>query len=534
MDTILIATAFIFGFIARQVGLPPLVGFLTAGFVLNAFGVEKTEILQQLADTGIILLLFSIGLKVKIKNLMAPQVWGTASLHMIITVVLFGAVIYGLSLTGLSYFSGLEVSTCLLISFALSFSSTVFAVKILEEKGEMSSKHGRLAIGILVMQDMFAVIFITISSGKIPSPLAVLLVGLLFLRKPLMKLLDRCGHGELLVLIACILPITGAGLFEYVGLKPDLGALVLGMLLAGYPKTNELATAMFGFKDMFLVGFFLTIGLAELPTLEMFWIALLLVVLVPLKIALFFFLLAKFSLRARTSLLTSMNLANYSEFGLIVGAIGVSQGWFGSVWLVIIAVALSISMIAASPVATMVPLIYSRWNLFLKKFETIERLPGDGIVDIGDANVIVFGMGRIGTGAYDHLKERYGRQVLGIDFDEERVQGHIEKGRKVIHGDASDYDFWQRGMTDAKQINLAFFTMSYSANIAAAKELVKLPRIPTLAAAVRYDDEIKPLKKAGVDFVFDIYEEAGSGFSDHVCGVMSLAEEKTVKTEILS
>jgi len=134
MDTILIATAFIFGFIARQVGLPPLVGFLTAGFVLNAFGVEKTEILQQLADTGIILLLFSIGLKVKIKNLMAPQVWGTASLHMIITVVLFGAVIYGLSLTGLSYFSGLEVSTCLLISFALSFSSTVFAVKYLRKK----------------------------------------------------------------------------------------------------------------------------------------------------------------------------------------------------------------------------------------------------------------------------------------------------------------------------------------------------------------------------------------------------------------
>ena len=178
---------------------------------------------------------------------------------------MFGAVVYALSLAGYSYFSQLTLSTSLLFAFALSFSSTVFAVKMLEEKAEMASNHGRLAIGILIMQDFFAVIFITFSSGKVPSPLALGLVALFFLKKPLGIILDKSGHGELLVLLACILPIAGASVFEYVGLKPDLGALILGMIFAGHPKTDELAKAMFGFKDLFLVGFFLTIGMADLP-----------------------------------------------------------------------------------------------------------------------------------------------------------------------------------------------------------------------------------------------------------------------------
>jgi len=521
MDALLITTAFIFGFTVKQFGLPPLVGFLAAGFALNSFGVETTEILHKLSDIGIILLLFSIGLKVNIKRLLAPQILGTASLHMIIIVAVLGAVVYGFSLAGLSFFKKLDLPTSLLIAFALSFSSTVFAVKVLEEKKEMSSKHGRLAIGILVMQDLFAVIFITLTSGKVPSLLALGLFGLFFLRKPLLALMDRSGHGELLVLLACILPVAGAGVFEYVGLKPDLGALVLGMLLAGYPKSDELAKAMFGFKDMFLVGFFLTIGMAELPNIEMIGAALLLVAFVPLKTVLFFILLTRFSLRARTSLLTSMNLANYSEFGLIVGAVGVRQGWFGSEWLVIIAVALSISMMAASPVAALTPRIYSRWNSFFRKFETRTRLPGDDIVDIGAATIAVFGMGRVGTGVYNNLRRRYGKQVIGLDYDEERIQLHVKEGRKVIYGDAADYDFWQRKITASRQINYVFLTMSHTANLAAAQSISEFRHVSTLAATVRYNDEITPLKKAGVDLVFDIYDEAGSGFSNHVCELVT-------------
>lgn len=169
MDPIWIAVAFVFGFLAKQVSLPPLVGFLLAEFVLKFFGIEGGETLQQIADLGVTLLLFSIGLKLDVKGLLKPEVWGTASLHLVITVVVFGGAFYGLSLAGVSLFAGLDLATAAMIAFALSFSSTVFAVKVLEERGEMPSIHGRVSIGILIVQDIAAVVFLTLSTGKIPS-----------------------------------------------------------------------------------------------------------------------------------------------------------------------------------------------------------------------------------------------------------------------------------------------------------------------------------------------------------------------------
>ena len=422
MEALLIVVAFFFGFVVKQIGLPPLVGFLCAGFVLNLLGYEASPIIEELANVGILLLLFSIGLKVQLKKLFEPQIWGTASLHMLATTIVFSLVLLGLGWLGVSYFATINGSTALLVAFALSFSSTVFAVKILEEKAEMTSKPSRIAIGILIMQDLFAVIFITFSTGKLPSPWALLLLLLVFVRKPLMIVLKRSGHGELLVLLACILPLAAANLFEIVGLKPDLGALILGMLLAGGPKTDELAKAMLGFKDLFLVGFFLTIGLAEVPDFSMIGPVMFLVVLIPFKIILFFLLLTRFQLRARTALISSATLANYSEFGLIVAGVGYASGWLSGEWLAILAVAVSVSMIAASLLTPLVSVFYSRYKSQLKRFETVERLPEDREIDIGEATVAVLGMGRIGTAAYDNLREKYGKSVVGLDFDDVRIR----------------------------------------------------------------------------------------------------------------
>ncbi|WP_028584087.1 cation:proton antiporter family protein [Desulfogranum mediterraneum] len=518
MDILFIVIAFVLGFLARQLGLPPLVGFLAGGFVLNLMGQEASETLHQLADVGILLLLFSIGLKVQPKRLLQPQVWGSAASHMLLTVIGFTLILQGLGLLGIGCFRDLELSTTLLFAFALSFSSTVFAVKILEEQGEMTSGHGRLAIGILIMQDLFAVLFITFSSGKLPSPLALGLLLLLFVKRPLGKILDRSGHGELLVLLACILPLAGAALFEHVGLKPDLGALILGMLLGGHAKTDELAKAMFGFKDLFLVGFFLTIGMTELPGLEAVLIAALLVLLVPLKSVLFFLLLTRFRLRARTSLLSSLNLSNYSEFGLIVSTIGVTQGWLGSEWLVIIAVAVSFSMVAASPLNSLAPVFYRRWAGLLKRCETRRRLSGEEAVDIGGARVAVLGMGRVGTGAYEQLTDRYGYRVIGLDFDEERVAAHQAAGRAVIQGDAADEIFWQRGIANPGQLSMLFLTMSHPSNLKAAKNIQEAlgRESMVIAATARYDDELQALRQGGVERVFYLYGEAGAGFVDHV------------------
>ena len=520
MDPIWITIAFFLGFGARQVGLPPLVGFLAAGFVLNGIGIEGGETLEIIAHLGVYLLLFSIGLKLQVRSLLKPKIWAAGTIHMLITVVLFSGAIFGLSLAFTSLFGSLDFKMSLLIAFALSFSSTVFAVKVLEEKGEMTALHGRVAIGILIIQDIAAVIFLTFSLGKIPSFWALLLLALLpVIRFLLNGILDRCGHGELLVLAGMFMGlVVGAAAFEMVELKPDLGALIIGMLLANHPKASELAKSLMGFKDIFLVGFFLSIGLSGAPTLETLGIAALLTLAMPIKVALFFFLLTRFKLRARTSLLTSLSLANFSEFGLLVSYVGAKNGWIGNEWLVVMAIALSITFVVAAPLNSSSHFIYSRFADILKSFQTRSRLPEEESIDPGDARIAIFGMGRVGTGAYDFMRERHGEKVIGFDFDPEIIRQHQEAGRNVIKGDPMDSDFWDRAETEKYKVELIMLAMSsMTENIKVARQLRSLKFPGLIAATARYDDEVEALKKAGVDAAFNIYGEAGAGFAGHIC-----------------
>ncbi len=530
MDPLWILIAFTLGFVVNRVGLPPLVGYLIAGFVLQALGVEGGETLEEIADLGVTLLLFSIGLKLRLRTLAKPEIWAGASIHMMVTVIVFGGGIYALSRIGLPTFSDLDLKFSLLMAFALSFSSTVFAVKVLEERGEMSSLHGRVSIGILIMQDIFAVLFLTFSTGKIPSPWAIALVGGLLVARPVFfAILNRVGHRELLLLFSIFLALgLGVGGFEYVGLKPDLGALFVGILVAGHPKAEEMAKGLLSFKDLFLVGFFLSIGLAGAPTLQAVGLGGLLAVGVIFKVVLFFLLLTRFKLRARTSLLASFSLANGSEFGLLVVTTGFKNGWIGSEWLTIFAISLSMTLVLASPVNTYVHSIYSRLSRRLKSFETKVRLAEDQPIDPGDAKVAVFGMGRIGTGVYDDMRQRYGEVVIGIDFDEETVQKHIGAGRKVIFGDPTDYDFWAKGGQGKGKIQTVLLTLpEHTANMTVVSQLTELKFIGSIAAVAKFDDEIEELKESGAHVVFNLYAEAGHGFAKHVYETIDSVSGKT-------
>jgi predicted Kef-type K+ transport protein len=135
LDVIWISLAFGLGLLARQGGLPPLVGYLVAGFVLHGLGVEADNVIQEFSGMGVTLLLFTIGLKLKVDSLARPQVWGVASIHMALVVALFVPLFALLGAAGLPLFADLGTAEASLLAFALSFSSTVFAVKVLEEKG---------------------------------------------------------------------------------------------------------------------------------------------------------------------------------------------------------------------------------------------------------------------------------------------------------------------------------------------------------------------------------------------------------------
>ena len=269
-DVSWVALAFFLGMLARYVGLPPLIGFLATGFLLQTQGVQSGVFLQKIADLGVTLLLFSIGLKLNVRMLTRPQVWAVSSIHMLVTTVTLGVLLLGLATVGIGVFSALDMTTAALVAFALSFSSTVFVVKILEDRGEMSSLHGRIAVGVLIVQDIAAVLFLAISTAKMPSIWALLLIAALYPMRPvLFRLMRQAGHGEMFILFGFVLALGGAELFELVGLKGDLGALVLGVLVASHPKSDELNKTMLGFKDIFLLGFFLSVGLSGSPTLEL-------------------------------------------------------------------------------------------------------------------------------------------------------------------------------------------------------------------------------------------------------------------------
>lgn len=528
MTILSLVIAFVLGFVMRLLGFPPMLGFLLAGFVLNILGVEDTEALERISNLGILLLLFTIGLKLNIKSLIRKHVWQGGVGHMLVTVLIFSVILFVLRIIGLNYFDDLTGGAILLISFALSFSSTVFAVKVLEEKGEMQSLIGKTSISILIIQDILAVAFIAISKGELPSPFALLLFGFPLLRKPLMWLMNRTGHGEMMVLFGFLLALSSAELFSMVGLKADLGALAAGLLVANSYKSEELSKTLLYFKEFFLVAFFLRIGLIGDLEWWMVGVSLTLIFIIPIKSFLYFWILTRFKLRARTSFWISLSLSNYSEFALIVGSMAVSVGMIQENWLLIFAVTVTLSFLVSSPLNS--KMYFALFESYLTRFESAKRLADDRPIRTDGAEILIFGMGKLGSMTYDFMASKYGKHVLGLDANYNVVLTHKKERRNVIVGDASDSGFWEN--LEPGDVRLVLLTMkNHAANRNAAMRLKRSHFKGKIATVAHYDDEIEDLKKLGVDSVFNLYEEAGIGFAEHVCEVMETGEEDVMKFE---
>lgn len=178
MLVILVSFAFAFGLVLSRVGLPPMVGFLVAGFAYNMAGLTPPPGLELVADLGITLLLFSIGLKLDVRGLLKAEIWASTTVQMIVTTVFMCGVLLLLQFGLRSPLMEMSLVTLVILGFALSFSSTVFAVKVLEDKGDLTAFYGRIAIGILIMQDLFAVLYLSASEGKFPSLWAICVLAL--------------------------------------------------------------------------------------------------------------------------------------------------------------------------------------------------------------------------------------------------------------------------------------------------------------------------------------------------------------------
>ncbi|MDA9556282.1 cation:proton antiporter [Vibrio sp.] len=528
MDPLIIASAFASGLFALAINLPPLVGFLITGFILKYFGFESNETISTLSDLGVTIMLFTIGLKLDIKSLLRKEIWLGATAHNLISTLAFTFILIILKTLGLHVLSEFSSLQLILLGFVLSFSSTVFAIKTLEEKGDINAVYSSIAIGILVMQDIFAVVFLTASTGKIPEWYAVALIALPFLRPLFFKILDKVGHGEMLTLYGVFFALVmGAGLFYAVGLKADLGALIAGMLLASHKKASSLSKSLFNMKELFLVCFFLNIGLQQSITTTGIALAFIFLIMLPIKGMLYFYTLHFFKFRVRTSLLTSFTLLNYSEFGLIVGGLAFQQGWLSGDILVAIALAVSASFVFASPINRKGHELYSQSSKWLREHANEVLHTRDKLIDPGRSQVMVIGMGRIGTGAYDEITHTYGPVVLGVELRQHAVQEHRNENRNIVVGDGSDADFWER-ILDITNVKLVLLSMPHHHGNESVLTILKQKGFTGKVAAIAsYPEDATALMEQGADIAFNIYSEAGNGFARSVFSELSLDIDKT-------
>lgn len=502
--TIWLSIAFGLGLFMRLVGLPPLVGYLAAGFLLSSLGHETNEILNQVAHVGVLLLLFSVGLKLRLRSIITKEVLFGSLLHM--------AVMIGLVYVANVSIFGLSEQLSLVIAIALSFSSTVVAVKVLESKKELRAFHGRLAIGILIMQDLIAVVVLSIGNGVAPSPFAFLLLGIFFIRPLAHRLLDVTGHGELVILYSLLLAVVLGGYgFEYFGLSSELGALLFGILLADHKRATEVANSIWALKEILLVGFFLQIGLMGHPTFEMLANALWINLIIIVKILLFFGIMIMFRLRARTAFLTSLSLATFSEFGLIVASMATRNEWLSNEWMVLLALTVAISFAIAAPFNRYSHEIYGWLESWLQKFESSKHHPDDEPINIGNSHVMVIGMGRVGCGAYDLLAQQRER-VIGLDSDPIKVEKLRQQGRRVLYADAEDPGLWSN--IQLGRVHTIMLAMPEAVGkVMATKELRNIGFTGTITATVVFEDEVEALEKAGADFIYNYYDGVGASFA---------------------
>jgi predicted Kef-type K+ transport protein len=498
MELLWIFAAFLAGMGAKLIRLPTMVGYLVAGVVLAYLGVQSTDFIKSVGDFGVVLLLFTVGLHLNFRSLIQPQVLGVGAIHLAISGLIFTAVLFLLEI---------PVGTAVLVAVSLGFSSTVLTAKLLDAREELDSYHGRLAIGVLILQDVVAVLLLIVAGGGSPTGWALGLLALPLARPLLLRLMGMAGRDELLLIFGLALALGAGWLFDQVGLDAKLGALLIGLVLAGDERSDELYDKLWALKEVFLVGFFLQVGLAGVPDGRNWLMVGLLLLFLPLKGVLFFGLMLAFRLRARTSFLSSVSLTAYSEFALIVVSSAAAAGLVESSFVVTVGLLVAISYTLNAPVSQAVNSLWSRWEPALTRYERAVDHPDHEPRSLGAAEYVILGMGLAGSAAYDYLIQQ-GKRPLGIDADPAQIQRQLGNGRRVIYGDANDNELWTE--LDLSDVHGVLMTLGNTqAEVRAARNLRRASYDRFIAAFLREADSRTALQDAGVTVSFLPIAQAG-------------------------
>lgn len=505
MEFVWIGAAYFSGLIVAALKLPTLVGYLVAGYALHYAQVPPLAHLDRLAETGIQLLLFTVGLKLKLGSLVRREVLSIGGLHLLLT-----------ALVSAMFFLWMDkqITGGLLLGASLAFSSTVFAIKVLEDSGELTSLHGRGVLGILILQDIVAVGLLAYTEGRQPSPWAVLILLLPLFRPLAHRLLSHSRTPELKLLLGVALALAGSALAESVNLNPDIGALLAGVALANHDKTEELGNQLWSIKELFLVGFFLQIGMTELPDARQLGWALGLLALLPLQGLLFFFLFLLAELRARTAFVSSLALMTYSEFALITTAAVIRAGLLPGEWQAVVSLAVAGSLAAVAPLSRFSHQLFARVEPLLVQLERQAPHPDHLPDTFGVAEWLVVGMGRTGKAAYRELCQQ-DQRVVGLDSDPTVVESMLAIGRRVVYADVVENEIW--GRLPLERVKGIILTLpAFEQRLTAIRQLRKYGFAGLIGTICYQVDDEEKLKAQGASFVIHPLVEAGKQLAEQI------------------
>ena len=461
--TYCILFAWVLGFLAHFSRQPLILAYLIAGFFIGPFGmgwVKSQESISIISELGLIFMLFMIGLEIDLKKIVRAG-----------RVILFAALgqLIGGCLLGILFFVGVGLSIggghfdALYLCVACALSSTVIIVKVLYEKRELDTLPGRITLGILVLQDIFAILFLAVqpSLDNLQIGIVLLSIGrvcvlvataLVLSRYVLPRLFHQIARRPELVLLGALAWCFLIGeVAERLDLSREMGSLVAGVSLSTFPYALDVTAKVTTLRDFFITLFFVALGMTiPIPNLSVIGLALMIAAFtVVSRLATTFASLYIMKQGLRASLLPAINLAQISEFSLVVTQTGVAAGHIStetsnaaSFAFVVLAVLSTFAMMRSDDI--------TRTAIRLLKRIGVRDLDHDHAAGSDDQGghgysrrIVILGFFRAASALLAELDRRNPLllgQVSVVDFNPVVFQALSDRGLHVIYGDISNFD----------------------------------------------------------------------------------------------
>jgi CPA2 family monovalent cation:H+ antiporter-2 len=536
-----------FGYLATRMRLPPIVGYLIAGIAVGPFTpgfVGDVGIAGQLAEIGVILLMFGVGLHFSLDTLLAVR--GIAIPGAIAQIAVATAI--G---TVMAMGWGWNLGGGIVLGLALSVASTVVLLRQLQQRNELDSQHGRIAVGWLIVEDLatvLALVFLpaladvvhgsgggnvsvatlltklAITFGKIVLFILLALVGGKRLVPWLLQKIAKTGSRELFTLavlaIALGIAYGSAALFD---VSFALGAFFAGVLLSESELSHQAAADSLPLQDAFAVLFFVSVGMLFDPTIlvrnPLAVLAVLLAIVVGKSLAAFLIVLL-FRYPVATALTISASLAQIGEFSFILAAMGVALGLLPPEGrdLVLAGALISITLnpfvfATITPVTRWVRARPSLYALVERGATRLATLPEKPRSNPLRGHAVIVGYGRVGGMIGAALAEKHLPFVV-VERDLRLVEVLRERGIRALYGDAST-----SGVLDAAHIDTAKLLIIASPDSYSARRILELARLvnPAIDTVVRThsDHEREHFEKEGVGRVMMGERELALGMTDY-------------------